>query len=51
MESHLPFDPDVVEDIYMVDIRGSKYVARLIVVGDFKLILTVIALPYEELWF
>lgn len=26
MQHHLPFDPEVVEDIYMVDIRGSKYV-------------------------
>lgn len=24
MQNHLPFDPNVVEDIYMVDIRGSK---------------------------
>lgn len=35
MDSHLEFDPDVVEDIYMVDIRGSKYVAPLILVYHF----------------
>lgn len=36
VEHHLPFDAEVVEDIYMQDIRGSNYSIRRIMVLEFS---------------
>ncbi|KAJ8912547.1 hypothetical protein NQ315_006618 [Exocentrus adspersus] len=35
-EQHLAFDPDVIEDIYMQDIRGSNFSIRRIMVLEFS---------------
>ncbi|XP_072391042.1 RNA helicase aquarius isoform X1 [Diabrotica undecimpunctata] len=36
IENHLKYDPDVIEDIYMQDIRGSNFSIRRIMVLEFS---------------
>ncbi|KAG5894903.1 hypothetical protein JTB14_030608 [Gonioctena quinquepunctata] len=35
-QKHLPYDPDVIEDIYMQDIRGSNFSVRRIMILEFS---------------
>ncbi|KAF2905333.1 hypothetical protein ILUMI_00835 [Ignelater luminosus] len=35
-ENHVPFDPEIIEDIYMQDIRGSNFSIRRIMVLEFS---------------